>query len=264
MAHSKPSSLHNDVSPKVLEEAADWLTLLGSGEATTEDHQALAHWRSKSPMHQQAWQRAEAIMGDFRQASAPVARETLSRVDHSGRRQALKTLALLLLAAPVGWSGYRYLPWPQWQADLRTAKGEQQTHQLDDGSQLVLNTDTAVAINFSSQQRRIQLLAGEMRIITGADSAHNKRPFVVQTAEGQLTPLGTRFTVRQFDGHSQLAVFDGRVQIQPNHGSQSAIVNAGEQRLFSQSEIQPVHPASENRSLWNRACCWRRICPWVA
>lgn len=238
------------IDTHILEEAADWLTLLHSGEISERDQQRLTEWQNTSAMHQAAWRRAEAILGAFKQLPAPLARETLSRVDSRERRRALKAAALCLLASPAAWMTLKHSPMTYWQADLHTAKGEQKTVQLADGSEVMLNTATAVDVRFTTLTRQLQLLAGEMLITTGSDPAAQPRPFLVQTAEGQLRALGTRFTIRQFDGLTQLAVFDGAVEISLPDITATAIVPAGQQRRFSRHHIYPEQAAKFDAALW--------------
>lgn len=255
-----PSGNH-PIDPKVLEEAADWLTLLHSGEASLIDRQNLALWQNRSAMHQHAWQRAEAVMAQFSQVSAPVTRGTLSRIDSLSRRQTLKALAVALIAAPTAALTIGRLPWQEWQSDVYTATGEQKALTLADGTELQLNTATAVDIAFSDAQRRLTLKQGEIRITTGRDTAPAYRPFIVSTAHGQLRALGTRFTVRQSEHDILLAVFDGAVEIAPTQLPTRTVVSAGAQRRFSKGALHPAGPASENTLLWERGMLMANAMP---
>ena len=240
------------IEPAILEEAADWLTLLRSGDATDEDRSSLEHWRCQSDMHLAAWQRAESVMGAFGQVSAPVARGTLSQLENAGRRRALKAFALVLMVAPVTWVAYRQQPWREWRADLQTATGEQQSLDLADGTRLVLNTSTVVDVSFTDNVRSLTLLQGEILITTGKDPAPVARPFLVRTGQGQLRALGTRFAVHQLDGQTRLSVYEGAVEIVPHDAIGKVVVVAGEQRLFSSTRIYPPERAVDNTELWEQ------------
>lgn len=262
LEHTAPASPHR-IEPVILEQAADWLTLLRSGEATAKDWAQLERWRHQSDMHVAAWQRAESVMGTFSQVPVPVARGTLSRMENVPRRRALKTFALLLIAAPSAW-----VAWQQqqhWRADLRTAIGEQQSFDLADGSRLVLNTATTLDVTFSDNERRLTLLQGEILITTAKDSAPASRPFLVDTAQGQLRALGTRFSVHQLDGQTRLAVYQGAVEITLkdaiDNAHQNVVVAAGEQRMFSRTHLFPPEPAANNEALWQRGMLLAREMP---
>ncbi|MCH3703462.1 FecR domain-containing protein, partial [Campylobacter lari] len=68
----------------------------------------------------------------------------------------------------------------------QTATGELRQFQLDDGSQLYLNTATRVTLDFSDARRRVVLRAGEilMQVHQDQTSRAMPRPFVVSTPHG--------------------------------------------------------------------------------
>ncbi|MFU2328898.1 FecR domain-containing protein [Pseudomonas sp. NFX98] len=230
------------INPQILGEAADWLVQLHSGTATPADHQAIVQWRSRSLEHAQAWQRAEVLLGEFRSVPASLAIQTLQRAARKeglSRRQMLTRLGLLLLAGPVGIAS-QHLPWQQWTADQRTAVGEQKSLQLPDGSQLLLNTDSAVDIAFNPRERRVMLLNGEMLVSTTTDST--ARPFIVETPQGTARALGTRFCVRTEGSTSRVSVLEGQVVVTPQLLQQSTTLNAGERQRFKLTRFDaPEH-----------------------
>ena len=58
--------------------AADWLTLLMSGEATDEDRRRWQQWRKAQPDNELAWQHIEAVTGRFRSLPTQAAYQSLS------------------------------------------------------------------------------------------------------------------------------------------------------------------------------------------
>jgi transmembrane sensor len=186
----------------------------------------------RSSEHDQAWQRAEILLGDMRSVPANLAIQTLQRASRKeglSRRQTLTRLGLLLMAGPLGIAS-QHLPWQQWTADQRTAVGEQKNLQLPDGTQLLLNTDSAVNIAFNPRERRVMLLDGEVLISTANDSS--ARPFIVETPEGTARALGTRFCVRTEAFISHVSVLEGQVAITPQLLQQTTTLNAGERQSF--------------------------------
>ncbi|WP_348775366.1 FecR domain-containing protein [Pseudomonas sp. PS01298] len=89
-------------------------------------------------------------------------------------------------------------------AQQRTSIHERPPQRLDDGSQLALNADTASDIRSDSKQRSIQLYRGEMLVNTAQDPT--QRPFIVQTGEGRVRALGTRFSVRHLIEQTRVGV----------------------------------------------------------
>lgn len=237
------------IDPHILGEAADWLVQLQSGSATEDDHRAVQAWCQRSAEHAQAWQRAEALLGDFRRLPTPVAGQTLRRLSQQGsvsRRQAMQRLGLLLLGAPAAWLAWRETPWQQWRADARTAVGEQRPLTLADGSQVLLNTDSAINIDFNAQARHIELLAGEILVTTAKDA----RPLRVRTLHGQAQALGTRFSVRLDGPLTRVAVLEGAVDAQPLHGSGHLLLQARQRSAFDATRVQPAMALDSDALAW--------------
>jgi transmembrane sensor len=240
------------IDPHILGEAADWLVQLHSGTATPSDHKAIAQWRTRSAEHAQAWQRAEALLGEFRAVPANLAIQTLQRAarrDGLTRRQTLTRLGLLLMAGPLGIAS-QHMPWQQWTADQRTAVGEQKNLQLPDGTQLLLNTESAVDIAFNLQERRVVLLNGEVLISTAKDPG--ARPFVVETPQGIARALGTRFCVRINGSRSQVSVLEGLVELTPQKLHQSTTLKAGERQSFKLNRLDPLESFDTSALAWDK------------
>jgi len=241
------------IDPLILGEAADWLVQLQSGAATDDDHRAVQAWCQRSSQHALAWQRAEAILGEFRRLPAPVTGETLRRLSRQGavsRRQALQRVGMWLLAAPAAWMAWREAPWQQWAADARPAGGEQLSLTLADGSHVLLNTHTAIDIRFDARQRRIALLAGEVLVTSANDPATPPRPLVVTTPQGHARALGSRFSVRIDGALTRVAVLQGTVANRPLHAAASVQLKAGERTAFDADRVLPATPLEKGDLAW--------------
>lgn len=240
------------INPQILGEAADWLVQLHSGTATAADHRAIEQWRNRSSEHARAWQRAEAVLGDFRNVPAAVAVQTLQRASRQvglSRRQTIVRLGLMMMAGPLGFAA-QHAPWEQWTADQRTAVGEQKALSLPDGSQLLLNTHSALNIAFKPYERRVNLLGGEVLFNPAADSA--ARPFIVQTPQGSIHALGGRFCVRIIGACSQVSVLTGVVQVSTGSQGLSAMVNTGERRGLRDDRLDPLEPFDSAALAWDK------------
>lgn len=249
---------------ELLQEAAEWLVRLQSEEKSAALAAEFERWRGRSPDHAAAWRSAESVLQSFRQLPGGIGRQTLSRIRGEGRRRLLRGLGAVALAAPGAWLLCRQRPWDAWQADYRTAVGERQTVHLADGSHLTLNTASAVDVRFSDRERRLRLVAGEVLIATARDPLPLARPFVVQTGEGELRPLGTRFSVRQLSGATRLAVYEGAVEIAAGGGRQ--VLHAGEQAVFDARRTGATQPASDSDTLWREGMLVARnmrLADWV-
>lgn len=234
----------------LLGEAADWLIRFQCGDNGPATRKSFERWRQQSPSHAAAWERAETVLGTFGQVPPALGNATLQRIERPARRQALRALGGLLVAAPAAWLAWRHLPWQNWSADIRTATGEQKTMTLADGTRLVLNTASGVDIVFNENERRVRLLAGEILVTTGADPSPTHRPFIVQTAQGGARALGTRFLVRLGQDSTRVAVYEGAVAITPLLDDGKLILRAGQQTVFGCGAAQPPQPADPSAPLW--------------
>ncbi|EPN66608.1 regulatory protein, partial [Pseudomonas syringae pv. actinidiae ICMP 19101] len=135
----------------------------------------------------------------------------------AGRRHALKLLLLLGAGSMAGWSLREQITLQPLLADYNSGVGEQRKVALSDGSQVQLNTASAVDVRFDAQQRLIKLLQGEMLMTASAD----QRPLNLLSAEGAVRAStgSSRFNLRQMDGRTQLAVFAGAIEVAPANKS---------------------------------------------
>lgn len=244
-----PPRLPDDAA---LREAADWAIAFQYGTPSEAERQAFELWRRQSPVHEAAWARAQAVFGAFGQVAGGVGKAALDTLARDkGRRRSLRRLAVLLLAVPAGGLAWRQLPWHVWRADVATATGQRRTLTLPDGSQLALNTASAVDIAFDATVRRLRLVAGEVLVTTHADPAPVFRPFVVDTPQGTVQALGTRFSVRRLDDETvRVAVFEHAVAIHPPGGGAPVRLQAGQQTDLGRDGIATSGPVGSSAALW--------------
>ena len=115
----------------------------------------------------------------------------------------------------------------RWQADYRTAAGEQRTVELPDRSIATLNTQSAIALSFDGTVRRIRLLKGEAFFEVKKDL---DRPFIVESGEAAIRATGTSFIVRTESERDQVTVIEGTVEVGTKRESSStATVSSGSQ-----------------------------------
>ncbi len=245
------------IDSAILQEAAGWLVRFQSETLSAADRAAFDRWRDRSDSHRAAWARVEDMLRGFGQVPSAIGSHTLRGLDRPGRRQAIRALGALLVLGPAAVAGWRGLPWREWAADARTATGERRRLDLADGTQLVLNTATAVDIQYTADERVLWLRAGEILLTTGRDPSPVYRPFIVRTTQGTIRALGTRFMVRDDGAGIRVAVFDGTVRIQPqgrgaNPEPASMLLHAGQQTVFTADDIAPVAPADTASTSWEQ------------
>jgi transmembrane sensor len=165
------------------------------------------------------------------------------------RRQVLKLLLLAAGTGFVGWNVQQHTYLGNVWADYKTAVGERRNIALADGSQIQLNTDTAIDVSFDPAQRLIRLRSGEILIKTG--KLGDQRPFFVETRDGRIQALGTRFSVHQLSGSTRVGVLEDRVSVQPGDLSTGPIIlKAGEGADFDSRHMGRIHPFAPSEVAW--------------
>ncbi|WP_454675578.1 FecR domain-containing protein [Achromobacter pestifer] len=242
------------IDPAIMRQAAEWIAQLWSDEASDRDRAECARWRARHPDHEQAWQRLIAfedkLAGVPRDAASLALRKPAAG---SGRRRALRTLGLGAILMSAGYAARQTDAWQSATSDFHSATGEIRAVTLPDGSHLTLSTGSTVDLLFSDSERLLVLRAGEILVSTASDPTAHARPFLVRTRHGSVQALGTRFTVRDDEDTSRVAVFEGAVQIRPARAPESALrIDAGQGSRFSQYGSDAPAPVTENAAAWSR------------
>ncbi|HWK50595.1 MAG TPA: FecR family protein [Steroidobacter sp.] len=239
------------VDPSILAEAADWLTLLADDDVSEAQRAECEQWRQRSPEHARAWARAQKLLTKLDTLPPAVATAVLNR---SRRRKALPVLLLLLATVSIGWAALQVSGGLQWGADFRAGVGERSELQLEDRTEVILNTSTAVDVRYDKSQRLIVLRAGEIVVRTAPDANDLHRPFIVGTEHARMEALGTRFSVSKTDRHTCVAVFGGAVRVEVDAELQRAapVLRPGERICVGAGATGTIEPADEIQTAWTR------------
>ncbi len=221
--------------------AQDWILRLTSGEVSEADLNAFKAWRDADPANLEAFQEIRALWNDLESlgpafaapsgatpptdipqapqepAAAEVVQLDLKRNPRrTGHRVALGgMLAACLMLVGLFASDISTV----FKADFITGVGEQASLSLPDGSNVHLNTDSAIALDFTSENRNIILLQGEALFEVRKDP---DRPFNVKTLEGTSTAIGTSYAVRSRNDNALVTVIEGRVRVSVTTGAAAA------------------------------------------
>ena len=240
------------VSARVLDAAIAWQLSLDSGDSSAVEHEAFNKWLASSEEHARAWRQLGMLDQRFSVASGP-ARAALLQ-SREGIRQRVRKLgsglaSVVLVCGLAVFAGQRYVPINYWLADQRTATGEQRTLKLADGTLINLNTHSAIDVRFDEKRRVIVLQEGEIFVETG----HNDgRPFVVETRDGSLRALGTRFIVKREDDGTRLSVLQSAVAAQPEALHQEQVFKEGQQVLMRRNSLGPSLAVTPGTDAWTR------------
>lgn len=225
------------------DQAEYWYQRMHAADCTSTERAEFERWRSKHPQHAAAYahtghlyQRAVELRLDPRwQAIGKATRQRAARAARVRRaiRWSLPMAAVLVLALGLGW---RF--WDPAQPELRyaTAIGERRALDLEDGSRVVLDTDSALAVRFSRKQRNLVLEHGQAQFSVAKQP---QRPFIVQAGEGRVEATGTQFQVRKRDDSVRVTLMEGIVIVSApdviarNH---AVTLAAGEQVSFGEGK----------------------------
>lgn len=257
------------IAKRALEDAAEWFALLSFGAASADELARWRNWLDADPDHRRAWSRVEAVDADLatprrlpeHQRQFAGAALDAAAAQLRSRRSALRLLGVAGSAGVLALGAASHAPtrsWlSAWASDQRTATGEIRSLALAGGGRLWLASATAVELDDDPAVpggQRLRLRRGEVLIETGHGAG--ARPLVVETPQGRLVPLGTRFSVRlQGEGaQTLLAVFAGRVRVQlaPARSEDPLTLDAGHQWLFGAQAVESQQAADPGREAWAR------------
>lgn len=222
----------------IADQALDWFLKLQDQRDDAALQAAFETWCAQDPSHLQEYRELENLWSSssFEQAAASLTVATSPLPSSSATRTrswykpgfkraslALVFAASLLIAIPLAPELLIRL-----QADYRTAAGEHQTIELADGSTMLLNTSSAVKVNFTEGRRNITLLKGEAYFDVTHDT---ERPFSVTGEFGTATVTGTAFSVRERDGSDLIVLERGRLEVTSTRKPQQGMAELLPQNL---------------------------------
>ena len=267
------SSDHSHSAATAIEDTAiAWLTERDDGFSPVRERE-FTEWLRADPLHPATVARLEQTLGllgelpEFRtelntafDRAAPLVPFQPAPVESSAlatrrRPRALAwagVAAALALGSFVGWRALQPLP----ETRFATTVAGYERARLDDGSTLELNAASAVRVQFTAAERRVQLDAGEAHFAVAHDTA---RPFIVSAGNVAVRAVGTAFNVRYVaEGGVEVTVVEGKVRIGQAGPASSAsasapLVSAG-QRIFlpkhaSLPAVEQVDPAALRAAL---------------
>ncbi len=236
--------------------AIDWVIRLHAGNASEQDRRDALEWQNRSLSHRRAFVEAEQLwleMGEVLSgADLPIAPEpvisAVGRWNKPVRHGLAAAVVALALVLPL--SGLT----DRWFSDYYTGVGEQKTVTLADGSQVLLNTDTALTVSYSQTGRKLTLKHGQALFKVATD---RKRPFEVATDAAVVKALGTIFEVRQLDHATRVTVEEHAVGVKGRYDPDyrpDARIQEGQQAVYNAaSGLHALEAADpQQNAAWQR------------
>ncbi|MCU1749918.1 FecR family protein [Pseudomonas sp. 6D_7.1_Bac1] len=248
-------------TPAQEQAALAWLSLLHD-QPSSGDHATFSRWLQADPAHAQAYSLAQVVWEMSEVPARTLAEEealalqgylnAMSRSRRSSVRRwsgglAMAACLLLMVSIGAGWQPSRWLD--DFGADYVSAPGEVRSVTLADHSQVTLDADSAIAVDFSHGERRVQLRRGAAFF----NVTHTGEPFVVDAEKGQARVLGTQFEVRVQQAGVQVTVLSGRVGVTPTKGAEQQVLTAGQQVAYGTGAAEKLHAVdSEAQLAWRQ------------
>lgn len=238
------------VTPEVAAEAAVWLARLHGPSRTRQMEREFLAWQAGSPAHREAFERCTDVWEDVPRIGLATAYEggasarAASPRSRGGRFEAARRwITASAVAGAMAACAVVVLHWRGENA-YSTRVGEQRLVVLEDGSRMLLNTDTRLRVDFGAAQRSVEVRNGEAFFEVAKDA---RRPFVVRVAGTEVVAVGTAFAVRYAPvAHAvdelSVTLVEGQVKVRP----------AGRQAGEALAPQRPVSMKAGERLLLDR------------
>lgn len=239
---------------EISQQATEWYVRLQADDVSEQEFSEFQIWFKQDPRHQDAWKCLEQFGLSIANIKHPLLHQAIIAVEQKEKKlqhHSLKSIIWLFVFGTSMFGLYQAEQqqlWQHWQADYKTKVGEQKQINLADGSQITLNTDTAINVDYNDSKRQIELIKGEIQIDVRHDIHH--RPFLVQNRDGITQDVGTRFNIRQNDHSTVLAVTEGEVQVTTHTSKEKANILANQQVSFNRQSIQNIEPLHSKYRSW--------------
>lgn len=229
---------HEDIvsSDEILSEACAWVAQIDTGELSSSDIAALREWMGRSPRHAKEVKEIAALSGQLYVltdmidpiSNVKATDKALRRLRWQGQFPikfaaalaipvvafALFTFSPLWMSEPPATKPFEIAP-----LQYQTMVGEVRNITLEDGSTLMLNTDSEIKVYYEDSERRVYLLKGEALFDVAKNPA---RPFIVFAGEAVAEAVGTSFSIRLKGLTTELSVVEGIVAFSNLEGIMAA------------------------------------------
>jgi transmembrane sensor len=256
---SRTAQLNRIAPRRIRVQAALWVTELHGPDRNAALEAKVKQWIAEDPRHAaafelatDAWQRSGNLPGHL-----PL-REAVGRKSKEARRVSRPVLAGVAVSM-VGLVVAIYLARDN---TISTGPGEQRTVALNDGTEVSLNANSRVIVQYDERVRRVALVRGEALFNV---VKHQPRPFVVMAGDRKVVAVGTAFVVRRETVSGTgfaVTLIEGRVAVEalsepdflPAEGAPDVKLLAPGQRMkFARNKQDAVDsPNLDKVTAWQR------------
>jgi transmembrane sensor len=254
---SRTTAWDSEEDGRIHAEAALWVSLLHSPYRDKDLDARVQRWMAEDKRHPAAF---ECITEAWQQTDN-VPWHRLPRVPEStqGRRR-IGTAGAALAGMAALCAAFACTIYLLRDDTLATGPSEQRIVDLTDGSQVTLNANSRVVVQFDEGARKITLKRGEALFDVAKDRT---RPFVVIAGERKVIAVGTTFEVRREESAGStfaVTLMEGHVAIEPisspdalpnTSGNGVTLLNPGERLRFAGATNESLDsPSIEGVTAW--------------
>ena len=253
------------VDPRAIRaQAAVWVADLHGPERSPALEAGLRRWLAEDLKHRQAfelateaWQSSGNLSVHLQDEPRPAVPLPAALVKVSSLSRAYAFAGVAALAVILATAFYM-LKDPA----LSTGYAEQKTVQLADGTEVTLNANSRVLVEYTDRVRQVTLTRGEALFNV---TKHQNRPFVVLIGSRKVIALGTSFEVRREDSRDRsftVTLIEGRIAVEPLTAPNLLPVLPGEAiTLLSPGQrlrFTPNRPDALDSPSIDRVTAWQR------
>jgi transmembrane sensor len=256
---SRTARLNRIAPRRIRAQAALWVTELHGPDRNAALEAKVKQWIAEDPRHAaafelatDAWQRTGNLPGQLPLSEAV---DCNTKQGRGLSRPVLAGIAVLI----VGLTLAIYLARDN---TLSTGAGEQRTVALSDGTEVTLNANSRLVVQYDDRIRRVKLVKGEVLFNV---VKHQPRPFVVTAGDRKVVAMGTSFVVRREESAGSgfaVILVEGRVAVEPLSGPdvlpsagapELKVLLPGQRLRFTREKMDSIDaPNLERVTAWQR------------
>ena len=235
-----------ETATEIEADAARWVIRVSDGLGAS-DQMLLDDWLDADTRRRGAYLQASAVAVALEDIDCPAKLE--EQEAPSPKRPVPRRMMALACAASLAFclmiASQFFHPATRYDTRL----GEIRRIPLSDGSTAIINTQSLVSLDMTSDQRDVRLDKGEVWFQVAHDS---RRPFIVSSGKVKVRAVGTAFSVRRMAGGTAVTVNEGVVEIwMDGRENRKRRVAAGDKALIENNRPDPIRilPADISRNL---------------
>ena len=230
--------MNNDISNEyIYTQAAHWIDVLSDGEMDTWTKRRFIKWLNASPEHRNVF---ESMLVTWQDPAITRAFDKLTTCKENrfkfSKTQWISGIAaccLIVLAGTFTW-------YPTHSSSVKNDVLTVQAgvNNLTDGSSITVQPSSEVIVEYSQQQRHLQLRAGQAYFAVAKDK---QRPFIVSVDATAVKAVGTEFNIDRGKGYVDVIVYEGVVEITNAVTRSLKLLKAGERVRVQNGQLGEVN-----------------------